>query len=247
MSCPCSSGGSSDSTSKNNSTQQQQSSLIKGNIKVANNKTNTNAVEIRRNITLTGDCLLKFCIAGIANVGKTSLCRRFVFGVINDHQRSTVGVDFFTKTLVINGDCASIQLFDLMGLDIGGAGKSKATTQFYYRGSHGILIVSDCISILQDANRALGEIESWKKDVDEKLNFAFEKPKAPVLLLINKMDIPETKAEMSLIEETANKAVNEFGFDGMFLVSAKQGSNVQEAFIDLIGKARKSGVGASSS
>ena len=236
--CPCSSSSSGSSSSKSQQQQQQQSSLIKGNKKVANASKEND--QFRQNITLTGDCLLKFCLAGVQAVGKTSLCRRFIFGVINEQQRSTVGVDFFTKTLVVNGDCVSLQIFDLQGQDLGG--RTKATTNFYYRGSHGILIVSDSVSILQNPQKALAEIESWKKDVDEKLNNDFEKPKAPVILLINKMDIPETKSEMTLVEETGKKAMNKFGFDEVFFVSAKTGALVSDAFMDLVDRARKSGI-----
>lgn len=51
---------------------------------------------------------------------------------------STVGIDFKVRTVEIDGELASVQLFDTAGQE-----KFRAITTAYYRGAKGVFLVYD--------------------------------------------------------------------------------------------------------
>jgi small GTP-binding protein len=253
----CCGGGSSqqDSSNNNNSDKSNNnnkpSGILKNKQSVAKNQrspknnneeTTSNSPENQRKSGYSGDSILKFCICGQSSVGKTSLTKRLCFGVFNQNLRPTIGVDFLTKSLVIDGDCITLQLFDLQGQDVGGA--KKSTTNFYYRGSHAIIIVTDAAQLISNTEKSVAEITNWKNDVDEKFSseatdrLGGSKKSVPVVLFVNKVDLIETKKEMSQIEDLANNLVKELGFRSVHYVSAATGAMVQESFMEIVDTVR---------
>ena len=63
------------------------------------------------------DKKLKLMTLGDINVGKTSIARRFVEGDFTSDYIQTVGIDFFEKTLEIDGKSVKVQIWDTAGQD----------------------------------------------------------------------------------------------------------------------------------
>ena len=63
------------------------------------------------------DKKLKLMTLGDINVGKTSIARRFVEGDFTSDYIQTVGIDFFEKTLEIDGQSVKVQIWDTAGQD----------------------------------------------------------------------------------------------------------------------------------
>lgn len=59
--------------------------------------------------------LVKICIVGEANIGKTSLFQRYVYDKFTSHYKATIGADFLTKELVANENIYVLQLWDTPG------------------------------------------------------------------------------------------------------------------------------------
>ena len=100
--------------------------------------------------------LLKILIIGESAVGKSCLLLRYTDNRFTEAFMTTIGVDFKTKFLHIDGDEVKLQIWDTAGQE-----KFRAITKAYYRGAHGILVVFD-ISRRDTFNQTKGWIDSNK-------------------------------------------------------------------------------------
>jgi small GTP-binding protein len=84
--------------------------------------------------------VIKVIVLGCANVGKTSLMKRYANGKFSPDRRVTTGADFATKTITLNGQAIRIQIWDTAGQE-----RFHANTLGgpFYRGADGALIVYD--------------------------------------------------------------------------------------------------------
>lgn len=82
--------------------------------------------------------LYKIVLIGDSGVGKTNLLLRFTRDEFNLELRSTIGVEFATRTLEIDGKRVKAQIWDTAGQE-----RYRAITLAYYRGAVGALIVYD--------------------------------------------------------------------------------------------------------
>ncbi|ELP88908.1 hypothetical protein EIN_476200 [Entamoeba invadens IP1] len=157
------------------------------------------------------DYLLKFLLIGDSSVGKTSLLLRYTDNTFSDAFIATIGVDFKVKKMELNGKKLKIQV-------VSGQEKFHTITQSYYRGSNGVIVVYDCTD-----RKTFENCKSW---LDES---AAEISKSAVRLLVgNKCDMQKTVST----EDGADFAKSQ---DISFMeVSAKNNTNVQEAFVFII-------------
>jgi len=137
---------------------------------------------------------------------------------------STIGVDFKTRNINIDGKNIKLQIWDTAGQE-----RFRTITSSYYRGAHGIIMTYDCTDQLSFDN-----IKQW---LEEAKNYA--SPEVVLLLLANKSDLEDKK--MVTTEQGKNYA-EELGIDFME-VSAKENINVEEAFISLATKIEKQKAG----
>ncbi|ODV71728.1 Rab family GTPase YPT31 [Cyberlindnera jadinii NRRL Y-1542] len=84
------------------------------------------------------DYLLKIVLIGDSGVGKSNLLSRFTRNGFNLDSKSTIGVEFATKTLEVDGKKLKAQIWDTAGQE-----RYRAITSAYYRGAMGALIVYD--------------------------------------------------------------------------------------------------------
>ncbi|KAI3974771.1 hypothetical protein MKX01_031185 [Papaver californicum] len=87
------------------------------------------------------DCegyLFKVVIIGDSAVGKSNLLSRYSKNEFNIHTKATIGVEFQTQSMEIDGKEVKAQIWDTAGQE-----RFRAVTSAYYRGAVGALIVYD--------------------------------------------------------------------------------------------------------
>ena len=82
--------------------------------------------------------LFKVVVIGDSAVGKSNLLSRYARNEFNPHSKSTIGVEFQTRSMEINGKEVKAQIWDTAGQE-----RFRAVTSAYYRGAVGALIVYD--------------------------------------------------------------------------------------------------------
>jgi Ras-related protein Rab-11A len=86
----------------------------------------------------TQDYLFKIVLIGDSSVGKSNLLARFARNEFFPNSKSTIGVEFQTQKLVIDGKEIKAQIWDTAGQE-----RFRAVTSAYYRGAVGALLVYD--------------------------------------------------------------------------------------------------------
>eukprot|EP00262_Sarcandra_glabra_P010275 TRINITY_DN2534_c0_g1_i1.p1 TRINITY_DN2534_c0_g1~~TRINITY_DN2534_c0_g1_i1.p1 ORF type:complete len:215 (-),score=37.49 TRINITY_DN2534_c0_g1_i1:222-866(-) len=82
--------------------------------------------------------LFKVVIIGDSAVGKSNLLSRYARNEFNMHSKATIGVEFQTQSMEIEGKEVKAQIWDTAGQE-----RFRAVTSAYYRGAVGALIVYD--------------------------------------------------------------------------------------------------------
>ena len=158
--------------------------------------------------------IIKICLLGEANVGKTSLVYRFIENKFRENYKSTLGVNLLKKDMEIKqyGD-VSAQLWDL-----GGQESFRSLRKLYLEGANGALLVFDMTS-----KKTFEKLNDWVQD------FRDAREEAPIILIGNKSDLEK----QIKITERDSKEYADTNNLGMIITSAKTGQNVEEAFIEL--------------
>ena len=155
---------------------------------------------------------IKIMLIGESKIGKTSLISRYCNNeFLGGVYLSTIGIDFQIKHLVLNKKNIRLQIWDTAGQE-----RYRNIAKNYFQSSDGFVIVYD-----------ISNTESF-----EKLDYWIEQIKSnsqeytKMILFGNKCDIIEDrKIKKEEGEEYAKN--NNINF---FEVSAKEGTNVNEAF-----------------
>ena len=99
------------------------------------------------------DYLFKIVLIGDSGVGKSNLLSRFTRNEFNLESKSTIGVEFATKSIQAEGKTIKAQIWDTAGQE-----RYRAITSAYYRGAVGALhsyitTVPSCRPVAQQARR----------------------------------------------------------------------------------------------
>ncbi|CAA0842439.1 Ras-related protein RABA5b [Striga hermonthica] len=159
--------------------------------------------------------LFKIVVIGDSAVGKSNLLSRFARDEFDHHSKATIGVEFQTQLMEVDGKEVKAQVWDTAGQE-----RFRAVTSAYYRGAVGALVVYD---ISRKAT-----FENIKRWLDE-LNTHCDTTVA-TMLVGNKCDLEDIR-EVSLEE---GKALAEE--EGLFFIetSALDSTNVYNAFETVI-------------
>lgn len=84
------------------------------------------------------DYLFKVVLIGDSAVGKSNLLSRYARNEFNSNSKATIGVEFQTQSMEIDGKEVKAQIWDTAGQE-----RFRAVTSAYYRGAVGALIVYD--------------------------------------------------------------------------------------------------------
>src|SRR3989338_8603890 len=161
------------------------------------------------------DHLFKILMVGDSGVGKSSLLLRFTDDTFSENFISTIGVDFKIRTVNLEGKVIKMQIWDTAGQE-----RFRTITSSYYRGAHGVILVYDVTDQVSfnNARQWLTEIERYACSQVVKL------------LVGNKCDL----ANKRVVDYVTGK---EFA-DNLSLpfleASAKEGNNVEKAFLTLV-------------
>ena len=159
--------------------------------------------------------IIKVCLLGEANVGKTSLLYRYIENKFRDNYKATLGVNLLKKEANIEGyGLITIQIWDL-----GGQESFKSLRKLYLEGANGALVIFDMTKI-----KTFEKLSDWVGD------FIEARGNQPLLLVGNKTDL---KDNIKVSENEANDFASKNGMD-FIMTSAKTGENVEVAFLNLI-------------
>ena len=81
------------------------------------------------------DYLFKVVLIGDSGVGKSNLLSRFTRNEFNLESKSTIGVEFATRSINVDGRTIKAQIWDTAGQE-----RYRAITSAYYRGAVGALL-----------------------------------------------------------------------------------------------------------
>ncbi|KAG5231939.1 ras-related protein [Salix suchowensis] len=155
--------------------------------------------------------LFKIVIIGDSAVGKSNLLTRYARNEFNLHSKATIGVEFQTQSMEIDGKEVKAQIWDTAGQE-----RFRAVTSAYYRGAVGALIVYDISrrTTFDSVGRWLDELKTHSDTTVARM------------LVGNKCDL-ENIRDVS-VEEGKSLAEAE----GLFFMetSALDSTNVKKAF-----------------
>ncbi|XP_061634825.1 ras-related protein Rab-11B-like isoform X1 [Phyllopteryx taeniolatus] len=161
------------------------------------------------------DYLFKVVLIGDSGVGKSNLLSRFTRNEFNLESKSTIGVEFATRSLQVDGKTIKAQIWDTAGQE-----RYRAITSAYYRGAVGALLVYDIAKHLTYEN-----VERWLKELRDHAD-----NNIVIMLVGNKSDLRHLRA-VPTDEARAFAEKNTLSF---IETSALDSTNVEEAFKDIL-------------
>jgi len=159
---------------------------------------------------------------GDSTVGKTSLLCQYMGQKNPLKQVATVGIDYFTKDIIIDNKNIRVRFWDTAGQE-----RYRSITDNFFKNANGIVLVFDI-----NARESFDNLKIWIQSVNLKVNNTNIKR----ILLGNKTDL-----ERNVSFEEGEAFAKEHGFV-YFETSAKDNVNIQNAFDFLINEVYKAGV-----
>ncbi|XP_027365804.1 ras-related protein Rab7 isoform X1 [Abrus precatorius] len=172
--------------------------------------------------------LLKVIVLGDSGVGKTSLMNQYVYRKFSQQYKATIGADFVTKEIQVDDKLVTLQIWDTAGQE-----RFHSLGAAFYRGA-------DCCVLVYDVNihKTFDTLNNWHDEFLKQVFFilVFEQgdmndPEAfPFVLLGNKVDVDGGNSRR-VTEKKAREWCASRGNIPYFETSAKEGYNVEEAFL----------------
>ena len=159
---------------------------------------------------------IKLMIIGETRTGKTSLISRYCKNEFSGGAYlSTIGIDFQIKNLEMNSKKIRLQIWDTAGQE-----RFRNIAKNYYQSSDGFIVVYDITN-----NESFQTLDYWVEEIKSN-----SQELSRMILVGNKCDIEEGRqVKKEEGKEYAKKKELKF-----YEVSAKDGTNVNKAFDDLI-------------
>ncbi|KAL9663812.1 hypothetical protein QQ045_019203 [Rhodiola kirilowii] len=161
------------------------------------------------------DYLFKVVLIGDSGVGKSNLLSRFSRNQFSLESKSTIGVEFATRSIQVDEKILKAQIWDTAGQE-----RYRAITSAYYRGAVGALLVYDITRHITFEN-----IERWLSELRGHTDSHIV-----IMLVGNKADLRHLRAVS--VEDATAFAQKE----GIFFMetSALESLNVENAFTEVL-------------
>jgi len=159
---------------------------------------------------------IKLLIIGESGVGKSSLIRRFVENKFEENHDVTIGMDFKSKILEIDGIEYKLALWDTAGAE-----RFRSLTPSFYRKALGAIIVYDITN-----RESLLKLDAWMEELE---NYT-DNPHIATIVVGNKID-----KERVISREEGQKFARKHR--ALFLeTSAKHDQFVADVFKEIVEK-----------
>ncbi|XP_004503210.1 ras-related protein Rab11C-like [Cicer arietinum] len=157
------------------------------------------------------DYLFKIVLIGDSGVGKSNILSRFTRNEFCLESKSTIGVEFATRTIQVEGKTVKAQIWDTAGQE-----RYRAITSAYYRGAVGALLVYDIIK-----RQTFDNVQRWLRELRDHAD-----SNIVIMMAGNKSDLNHLRAVSS--DDAQSLAEKE---SLSFLeTSALEALNVEKAF-----------------
>nr|BAA21710.1 rab-related protein 4 [Drosophila melanogaster] len=120
------------------------------------------------------DRAIKLLVIGESGVGKSSLIRRFVENKFDQNHDVTIGMDFKSKVMQVDGIDYKVALWDTAGAE-----RFRSLTASFYRKALGAILVYDITS-----RDSLVKLETWLAELDS----YSDNPNIAIIVVGNKID-----------------------------------------------------------
>ncbi|KAE8707826.1 Ras-related protein RABA1g [Hibiscus syriacus] len=161
------------------------------------------------------DYLFKVVLIGDSGVGKSNLLSRFTRNEFSLESKSTIGVEFATRSIRVDDKVVKAQIWDTAGQE-----RYRAITSAYYRGAVGALLVYDVTRHVTFEN-----VERWLKELRGHTD-----ANIVIMLVGNKADLRHLRAVTTDDAEAFAERENTFFME----TSALETTNVESAFTDVL-------------
>ncbi|CAA0817804.1 Ras-related protein RABA1c [Striga hermonthica] len=161
------------------------------------------------------DYLFKVVLIGDSGVGKSNLLSRFTRNEFSLESKSTIGVEFATRSLTVDGKVIKAQIWDTAGQE-----RYRAITSAYYRGAVGALLVYDVTR-----HSTFESVERWLKELRDHTD-----PSTVVMLVGNKSDLRH------LVAVSTDDGTSFAERESLYFMetSALDSTNVDNAFTEVL-------------
>lgn len=159
--------------------------------------------------------LIIVVLIGDSGVGKSNILGRFTRNEFNLDSKSTIGVEFATRTVNVDDKTIKAQIWDTAGQE-----RYRAITSAYYRGAVGALLMYDI-----SKGDSYENVSRWLTELREHAD-----PQIVIMLVGNKSDLKHLRA-VPTEEAKAFAAENNLLF---IETSALDASNVELAFQNIL-------------
>lgn len=153
----------------------------------------------------------KVIIIGDSGVGKTTMLTQFIHERYNNQRDLTIGVDFGSKYVNVNGVDVRLQIWDTAGQEC-----FRSISRSYYKGAKVAIIVFDAAN-----NKYKDQLNLWINDLNMHNN------NVKIIIVCNKKD------KLSAYQQTNITQNIKESFNSQFhLISSKIFSDVEKVFIN---------------
>ncbi|XP_076903669.1 ras-related protein Rab11C-like [Bidens hawaiensis] len=161
------------------------------------------------------DYLFKIVLIGDSGVGKSNILSRFTRNEFCLESKSTIGVEFATRTLQVEGKTVKAQIWDTAGQE-----RYRAITSAYYRGAVGAFLVYDITK-----KQSFENVTRWLRELRDHAD-------ANIVLMLtgNKCDLNHLRA----VSEHDAQALAEKEGLSFLETSALDAHNVEKAFQSIL-------------
>lgn len=170
-------------------------------------------------------------LIGDSGVGKSNLLSRFTRNEFNLDSKSTIGVEFATRSIQVDTKTIKAQIWDTAGQE-----RYRAITSAYYRGAVGALLVYDI-----SKHQTYDNVTRWLKELRDHAD-----SNIVIMLVGNKSDlrhlraVPTEEAKQFASQYKPGSKVHDTKFEtgennlSFIETSALDASNVELAFQNIL-------------